>query len=121
MTTLQPSGPKTHSRRDFLRRAGLLAGGAALSGPLWRAAIAEAEPLSRRAAAALEPVSVQLNWITDVTWAGSYIARAKGYYAAQGLNVNLITGGPNVDFMAPLSAGKVLLNFASFTEPTLST
>jgi ABC-type nitrate/sulfonate/bicarbonate transport system substrate-binding protein len=63
------------------------------------------------------PVTLQLNWITDATWAGSYMAQADGYYKAEGLDVDLATGGPNVDYMAQLSAGHALIAFAGFNDP----
>lgn len=62
-------------------------------------------------------VSLQLNWITNATWAGSYLAEENGHYADAGLDVELRPGGPNVDFMAPLSTGEVLVSFAGMTEP----
>jgi ABC-type nitrate/sulfonate/bicarbonate transport system substrate-binding protein len=62
-------------------------------------------------------VNLQLNWTTDATWAGSYEAQAQGYYKAEGLNVDVETGGPNVDYMAQLSAGHALIAFAGFNDP----
>ncbi len=65
----------------------------------------------------LTDASLQLNWITNATWAGSYLADEKGYYKDEGLKVTIQTGGPNVDFMAALSSGQALVAFAGFTEP----
>ncbi len=62
-------------------------------------------------------VALQLNWITNATWAGSYLADEDGFYDEAGLDVDIRTGGPNVDFMAPLSTGEVLMSFAGMTEP----
>ncbi|GGM81345.1 ABC transporter substrate-binding protein [Dactylosporangium sucinum] len=62
-------------------------------------------------------VGLQLNWIQNSTWAGSYLADEKGYYGKAGLKVDIMTGGPNVDFMAALSSGKALVAFAGLTEP----
>lgn len=62
-------------------------------------------------------VSLQLNWITNATWAGSFLAEENGHYTDAGLNVEIRPGGPNVDFMAPLSTGEVLASFAGMTEP----
>jgi ABC-type nitrate/sulfonate/bicarbonate transport system substrate-binding protein len=67
--------------------------------------------------AAATPVTLQLNWTTDATWAGSYEAQAQGYYKAAGLNVDIATGGPNVDYMAQLSAGHALIAFVGFNDP----
>lgn len=68
-------------------------------------------------AAARDDVALQLNWITNATWAGSYLADENGHYADADLNVDIRSGGPNVDFMAPLSTGEVLVSFAGMTEP----
>ena len=66
---------------------------------------------------AATPVTLQLNWTTDATWAGSYEAQAQNYYQAAGLNVDIATGGPNVDYMAQLSTGHALAAFAGFNDP----
>lgn len=45
------------------------------------------------AAAPATSVSVQLSWIHTIEWAGFYVADDQGYYADEGLAVNLIAGG----------------------------
>lgn len=65
----------------------------------------------------LDEVSLQLNWIMNAAWAGSYTADENGHYEDAGLDVELLTGGPNVDFMSALSSGQALVAFAGFTEP----
>lgn len=65
----------------------------------------------------LDRVALQLNWISNATWSGSYLAEENGHYEAEGLDVEIRPGGPNVDFMAPLSAGQALIAFAGMTEP----
>lgn len=65
----------------------------------------------------LTSVGLQTNWILNSTWAGSFTAEENGYYADAGLDVDILTGGPNVDFMAALSSGQALVAFAGFTEP----
>jgi ABC-type nitrate/sulfonate/bicarbonate transport system substrate-binding protein len=79
--------------------------------------MSSAAPSSSGGSAAPTDVTLQLNWIKDATWAGSYVAQQNGYYAAAGLNVDVKTGGPNVDYMAQLSAGKALIAFAGFNDP----
>lgn len=39
---------------------------------------------------ALTPISIQLNWTPDTEFTGIYVAQAKGYYAAQGIQVNIL-------------------------------
>ena len=46
--------------------------------------------------AALTKVSVQLQWVSQAQFAGEIAAKAQGYYAAEGLDVTLLEGGPNV-------------------------
>ena len=50
---------------------------------------------ARRAAKATK-VTLQLKWVTQAQFAGYYAAKAKGYYAAQGLDVTIKVGGPNI-------------------------
>src|SRR5438874_7523862 len=67
----------------------------ALAGAVWAAAGAGASP-AQQAKAAKTKVTLQLKWVTQAQFAGFYAAKAKGYYAAQGLDVNLKVGGPDV-------------------------
>lgn len=48
------------------------------------------------ASTALTKVRVQLQWVPQAQFAGEIAAKAEGYYAAEGLDVELVTGGPNV-------------------------
>src|SRR5437773_3525859 len=41
-------------------------------------------------------VTLQLKWVTQAQFAGFYAAKAKGYYAQAGLDVNLKVGGPTI-------------------------
>jgi len=44
-----------------------------------------------------DEVTVQLKWHHQAQFAGFYAADRNGYYAAEGLSVNFIEGGPEVD------------------------
>jgi NitT/TauT family transport system substrate-binding protein len=46
--------------------------------------------------APLKTVSLQLQWAPQAQFAGYFAADREGYYAAQGLKVNFINGGPDV-------------------------
>lgn len=61
------------------------------------------------AAPKLTKASLQLLWIENVQFAGSYIAEQYGYYKQAGVDVTLLTGGPNVDVNAVVSAGQAIL------------
>lgn len=49
------------------------------------------------AAFAADAVAVQLSWVPSVSFAGEAIAQTAGLYAAEGLEVDLRSGGPDVD------------------------
>ena len=55
---------------------------------------------------ALEPVTLQLRWMHQFQFAGYYIALHRGYYAEAGLDVTLREGGPNIDPVAEVLAGR---------------
>jgi NitT/TauT family transport system substrate-binding protein len=56
---------------------------------------AKAAPAQRHAQK-LTKVTLQLKWVTQAQFAGYYAAKAKGYYKAMGLDVNLKLGGPDI-------------------------
>ena len=45
---------------------------------------------------AQEKVTVQLKWLPQAQFAGYYVALAKGYYKAEGLDVTIKPGGPDI-------------------------
>ncbi|MFZ1663289.1 MAG: ABC transporter substrate-binding protein [Paracoccaceae bacterium] len=45
---------------------------------------------------AADDVTLQLKWVTQAQFAGYYVAQAKGYYEAEGLNVTIKPGGPDI-------------------------
>ncbi|MFZ3127392.1 MAG: ABC transporter substrate-binding protein, partial [Rhodoferax sp.] len=45
---------------------------------------------------AAEKVTVQLKWLPQAQFAGYYVAQAKGYYKAEGLDVTIKPGGPDI-------------------------
>ena len=47
-------------------------------------------------AAGAEEVKLQLKWVTQAQFAGYYVAAAKGYYEAEGLDVTIMPGGPDI-------------------------
>lgn len=44
----------------------------------------------------LTPVSLQLQWVTQTQFAGYYVALEKGWYKAEGLDVTIYPGGPDI-------------------------
>lgn len=50
------------------------------------------------------PVTIQLSWIPTIEYAGLYVAEDQGYYAEQGLAVNLVAGGEDAEgnYISPI-------------------
>ncbi|MEO7107593.1 MAG: ABC transporter substrate-binding protein, partial [Rhodoferax sp.] len=48
------------------------------------------------AAHAADKVTLQLKWLPQAQFAGYYVAQAKGYYKAEGLDVTIKPGGPDI-------------------------
>lgn len=82
---------------------GRLAGALALS--IMTAAPGSAVPGS--AAAVRVPVRILLNWEPQAEQCGFYQALARGYYSQAGLDVTLVSGGPDVNGGILLAAGNV--------------
>jgi len=59
-------------------------------------AACSAAPGSSGGGGNLTKVKLQLQWVPQAQFAGEIAAKAEGYYAAEGLDVELVTGGPNV-------------------------
>ena len=47
-------------------------------------------------AAWAEDVTLQLKWVTQAQFAGYFVAKDKGFYEEEGLNVTILPGGPDV-------------------------
>lgn len=61
------------------------------------------------AAAGLTPVRFQLDWVPEPQHGGLYAALALGYFAAEGLQVELLPGGPNANVRERIATGRVEL------------
>ena len=93
------------TRSAFTRRRLLTAGGAAAG-----AAALGFAPFSARAQT---PVSLQLSWLHSVQFAGSYIAKSRGWWQEQGLDVSLLSGGPNAPVEPPVVSGAALVGISA--------
>jgi len=85
------------TRRTMLR---LTAAGAAL-------------PLFGRPAFAANPLIMQASWINDAEFSGYFLAIDKGYYAAEGLDLTYLPGGPDVIPEGSIIAGKADLTLTT--------
>ena len=52
--------------------------------------------LSAGLASAADQVTLQLKWVTQAQFAGYYVANDKGFYAEEGLEVEIKAGGPDI-------------------------
>ena len=59
-------------------------------------AAAGALALSAMAAQAADKVTLQLKWVTQAQFAGYYVAKDKGFYEEEGLDVEIKPGGPDI-------------------------
>jgi ABC-type nitrate/sulfonate/bicarbonate transport system substrate-binding protein len=105
------------TRRAFLSRGaaaaagfGMLGGAAGLLAACGSSAkSASVTPTTPSTVASLGSANLQLFWIKNVQFAGSYIADTKGYYKQQGLTVDLLSGGPSVTTEPVVTSGKALM------------
>lgn len=58
-------------------------------------------------------VTLQLQWVTQSQFAGYYVALDKGFYGEEGLNVTILSGGPDIAPPQVLAGGgaDVMLNW----------
>ncbi|WP_298261800.1 ABC transporter substrate-binding protein [uncultured Litoreibacter sp.] len=65
------------------------------------------------AANAADEVKLQLQWVTQAQFAGYYVAKDKGFYAEEDLDVTVLSGGPDIAPPQVLAGGgaDVMLNW----------
>ena len=56
-------------------------------------------------ASAADPVTIQLKWVTQAQFAGYYVAKDKGFYEEEGLDVTIKPGGPDIAPVQVLAGG----------------
>ena len=72
------------------------------------------EPAAATAASStLVKVRFQTDWFPQPEHGGYYQALAKGYYAAEGLDVEILPGGPNAQVMATVATGRADLGMTN--------
>ena len=65
-------------------------------GRLMTMALALGLGLAAQSAAAADAVTIQLKWVTQAQFAGYFVAKDKGLYEAEGLDVTINPGGPDI-------------------------
>jgi len=56
----------------------------------------DGEKIAASGSGGLTPVTLQLKWVPQAQFAGYYVALEKGYYEAEGLDVTIAPGGPDI-------------------------
>jgi NitT/TauT family transport system substrate-binding protein len=85
------------TRREALGRSLALLGGLAAGGGV--------VSVPRAARGATTEVTFQLGWIVSNGQIGEIVGRSLGYFEAEGINLKITPGGPNVDGVAIVAAG----------------
>jgi NitT/TauT family transport system substrate-binding protein len=57
--------------------------------------------------------NLQLSWLHSSQFAGSYIAKDRGWWTEAGLEVSLLPGGPNAPVEPPVVAGTALIGISA--------
>ena len=70
-------------------------------------------PLTSRLAYAASPLTFQASWINDAEFSGYFTAIDKGFYAAEGIDLTYLSGGPDVIPESTLIAGKADLTLTT--------
>ena len=68
-------------------------------------ALAAAMALATAQASAADKVTLQLKWVTQAQFAGYYVAQDQGFYADEGLEVEIKPGGPDIAPAQVLAGG----------------
>jgi NitT/TauT family transport system substrate-binding protein len=68
-------------------------------------ATASALLLGATTAEAKDALTLQLKWVTQAQFAGYYVAKAKGFYDDEGLDVTIKAGGPDVNPSQVIAGG----------------
>ena len=86
-----------HSRRKFLQTSVALGATAGLSSLV---------SVTRASAQAMPKVSMQLGWLASNGILGEVVAMSKGFYKEEGVELEIVPGGPSVDGVASVAAGR---------------
>ena len=65
-------------------------------------------------------LSVQLDWVAEPEHGGFYQTQARGFFAAEGLDVTITPGGPNAFVMQKLATGKADIGQGDSTNTLLA-
>ncbi|BBI32203.1 ABC transporter substrate-binding protein [Cohnella abietis] len=75
-------------------------------------AVSSPESASPEASKELKKITVQLGWFAEPEYGGDYAALVKGYFAEEGLDVTIKSGGPKVNGRQIVASGNADFGFA---------
>jgi NitT/TauT family transport system substrate-binding protein len=61
----------------------------------------------------LKKVRIQLKWIPQAQFAGVFVAKAKGFFASEGIDAELISGGPGINVDSRVASGVADIGISS--------
>lgn len=92
------------TRREFLQAAAAIGGVAATHSLI---------SVTRAGAQSPAKVVMQLGWLASNGILGEVVAMKKGFYAEQGVELQITPGGPNVDGVASVASGQAMIGQTS--------
>lgn len=101
------------TRRALLRRG--VVGAGVLGVPTLLSACGNSSSTAT-AAGEKAKIRLQLSFLANVQFGGSFVADARGYYARQGLEVSFLPGGPNISPEPIVASGKALVGITHTSE-----
>jgi NitT/TauT family transport system substrate-binding protein len=72
---------------------------------MYRSSFGLAIALAALEARAAEKLTLQLKWVTQAQFAGYYVAKDKGFYDGEGLDVEIRSGGPDINPSQVIAGG----------------
>jgi ABC-type nitrate/sulfonate/bicarbonate transport system substrate-binding protein len=105
------------NRRSFLRNSALFAGSVAVGAPLLSACSDSGTDDSGSGSGGSgslgSSVTFQLGWLANAENMGIFMAKDKGYFAAQGLDTTIVPGGPSISVGPLIASNKALVGLDS--------
>jgi ABC-type nitrate/sulfonate/bicarbonate transport system substrate-binding protein len=96
-----------HTRRTLFKASGVVIGGAMFGGVL--AACGDDDDDESSAASGgereVEKLDFQIRWLKEVSFAGWYAGIEFGWFEDEGIDLNIIPGGPNLDVQQIIAGG----------------
>jgi NitT/TauT family transport system substrate-binding protein len=101
-------GAATVTRREALKLTGTGAAAVLAGGVLAACSSSTTSSTASTSGSSLAKVTDQLGWLKTSQWAGFYAAITNGYYRQEGIDENLISGGPNIIASSVVGAGHAM-------------